>query len=1074
LDGDLTDFVYTVDASDPRALTYDDRGPSVWGPFRYIQVPADPWSIVINPTDGRAYGLGLTTHEVFALDLVSNPIRYVDMKGERSVSSVRFTDADGSGSDPDFKLLSVNAALLENETIRIQLAGGTLRLYHPAPGPGGIDSLFRADSGDAGATFVDAAGGADLVPTSEWAAAGIGALAVGRVSGRLEGLVAGTALDGARSIGRIQSNADALDIDLFAGAEIVPTVGGWDAGGVFDPDFWVEDGIYDAWWTGGSTGFGRAIGHASGSNLSALQRAGDPTLVDGEDGLVLERDPSGWDSGGVVGPAVLRTGTTGEWFLYYTGYAAGATTPGGLPPGLAIGLAVSSDAVTYARSPFGVVGTSSVLQRGAPGEWDDVAVAQPSVLFRNGRYHMWYQGFDGGNWSTGLAHSTDGLLWTKDDRNPVFRGVVDADGIPRRAFMFAASNGGYYHLEGDVSGRMSDFAEEGAIFVGSSSPLSFRIVGGQALGQGDSGTFDAGGVGSPAPTGVNGLVAYLGHDGGRRRVGLAVDAGAALIRTGVVTFAGFTGSLESLNGDDPTAVPLSLDVRTDSTGLSWAAIEVGEGISLASGNLTQGSTMSAVPGATPAVTTGEAGTFHDEAVRSASLLLTDDGLCRLYFEADDGTTQRIGLAVAQGCENLAGSEPVIALDRGAAGTWDDGALRSPTVLFDPSDDLFHMWYVGSDGDTDAVGYATSTDGTTWERHRDGSGTVPVYDPTILAFAGDGVTRLAAEIIPTGYQLWFEGDQSSVRRIGRARSPNGSDFIEVPNPTTAGDYFEIDTRQGDTSPSSGIYLGDSSVSSSPIIDGILVHAAGASDLILSPDGRFGLVANKRAPYVIVVDLYDDSSGDYVDANHHDIEAVIVIPQISSRMVGIRELRFSADGSDLYALLGPLVRPGSGDDAVRRGPEGLLRLDWASFADEPQARAIREGVLTGWMPAARGAEEPNGYVDDVSVGPLGLNLSRDGSRAYFANFNDNSFWILDLEAGARGAIVKIVDGLDERPSEVALSPDEKLAYVSASFGRLYGSAASSTLHVIDIDETSPTFGTVLTTLTNVSSRAEAGCE
>jgi hypothetical protein len=31
----------------------------------------------------------------------------------------------------------------------------------------------------------------------------------------------------------------------------------------------------------------------------------------------------------------------------------------------------------------------------------------------------------------------------------------------------------------------------------------------------------------------------------------------------------------------------------------------------------------------------------------------------------------------------------------------------------------------------------------------------------------------------------------------------------------------------------------------------------------------------------------------------------------------------------------------------------------------------------------------------------------------------------------------------------------------------------MHVIDVDESSDTFGTVLTTLSNVSSRAEAGC-
>ncbi len=1071
LDGDLTDPIYVVDASDPRAPAFHDAAPRSWGPFRYVQVPADPWSVVVNPATRRAYGLGLTTHEVFALDLVTDPISYVDLVGERSVSKARFVDADGSGSDPDFELLAVDSDLLENETITVEMAGGTVRLYHPAPGAGGVDSLFRADSGDAGATFVPAAGGADLAPgDSTWAAGGLGAVSIGRVSGRLEGLAAGTATDGTRTIGRLQADGNALDWALFASPEVLPLDGGWDAAGVFDPEFWAETDLFDVFWSGGA-GLGEAIGHAAGGDLSSLTRAGDATLGAVEDGVVLAADSAGWDAGGVFGPSVLRNGSTGEWLLYYTGYADGPDTPEGLPPGLAIGLAVADAPDAFTRSPFGVAGTSVVLARGAEGAWDDVAVAQPSVLFRNGRYHLWYQGFDGATWATGLAHSIDGTTWTKDPRNPVYDGVVDADGLPRRAFASSAATGGYYFLEGDVSGVLSDFAEEGPVFEGSSSPVKFRIVGGQALGQGESGAFDETGVGSPSSVGTGDLVAYLGHSGGRRRAALAVDGGASLVPAGTLDFDGFTGAAASLNGADPRAVPLSLDLRTHG-GVTWAAIEVSGAIYLASGDLSAGSTLTAENGGAPVVEPLEAGEFDDGGVSVPGLVVTD-ATCRLFYEADDGTNQRIGSVEAPTCDALAAAPHVLALDRGAAGTWDDASLRSPTAVVDDAG-TWHLWYVGSDGETPLVGHATSADGVSWERRRGSAGgPAPVYDPTTLAFAGDGVTRLAAEVVPTGFVLWFEGEQGGVRRIGRARSPDGVDFIEITNPTTAGDRFEIDTRAGDTSASSGIYLGDSSLDASSFVDGILVHGAGAADLILSPDGRFGLVANKRAPYVIVVDLHDDSTDDYVDANVHDIEAILVVPQISNRMIGVRELAFGPDGTELYALLGPLVNPGSSDESSRRGPEGLLRFDWTQFADEPRARAVREDMITGYMPAARGAEEPEGYADDVSVGPIGLTLSEDGSRAYFANFNDNSFWILDLEAGARGAVRAVVDGLDERPSEVALSPDGTLAYVSNSFGRLHGAAASTTLQVIDVDEDSPTFGTVLTTLTNVSSRAEAGC-
>lgn len=1070
LDGDLTDPIYTIDATNPRDLGFHDRGPRQFGPFRYVQVPADPWSIVISPSDRRAYGLGLTTHEIFALDLVTDPLSYVDLVGERSVSKARFIDADESGSDPDFELLAVDTDLLQNETMRVELAGGTVRIYHPGPGPDGIDALFRADSGDAGASFVAAAGGADLIPgDSTWADGGIGAASVARISGRLEGLVAGTASDGTRSIGRAQATDNAIDWSLFNNPEVEPLGAGWDAAGVFDPEFWIDSGTYDVFWSGGDA-LGEAIGHAAGSSLSLLEREGDPTLGALEDGIVLAAADGEWDSGGVFGPSVLRNGSTSEWLLYYTGFAEGPDTPEGLPPGLAIGLATSDVPSSFTRTAFGAAGTSVVLGRGATGEWDDAAVTHPSVLFRNGRFHLWYQGFDGASWATGLAHSVDGVTWTKDHRNPVYEGVVDESGLPRRAFVSSVASGGYYTLEGDVSGTLREFAEEGPIFEGSSSSIRFRIVGGQALGQGDSGTFDEDGVGSPSPVGVGDLVAYLGHDSGRRRAALAVDGGAALVRAGTLDFEGFTGAAATLNGSDPSAVPLSLDFRTVGN-VTWAAVEVADAIYLASGDLSTGSTLQAANGGAPIVVPLEAGEFDDSGVSVPALLVTDTS-CRLYYEADDGNAPRIGLVEAPTCDELGTAPHQLTLDRGAAGTWDDASLQSPTALIDPAG-LFHLWYIGSDGETPQVGHATSTDGVSWSRERSGEQPVPVYDPTNLAFAGEGITRLAAELHPAGFVLWFEGSQGGIRRIGRARSPDGVDFIEVTNPTTAGDRFEIDTRRGDASVSSGIYIGDSGVTSSPIVDGVLVHGAGASELILSPDGKFGLVANKRTGYIIVLDLYDDSTDDYVDANVNDIEAILTIPQVGTRMIGIRELKFSPDGNDLYALLGPLVNPGSGTEAARRGPEGLLRLDWTQVTDEPIARAIRENIVTGWMPAARGSEEPEGYDDDVSIGPIGLTLSTDGSRAYFANFNDNSFWVLDVTAGARGAVLAMVDGLDERPSEVALSPDGTLAYVSTSFGELHGSAASSTMHVIDVDESSDTFGTVLTTLSNVSSRAEAGC-
>ncbi len=54
-----------------------------------------------------------------------------------------------------------------------------------------------------------------------------------------------------------------------------------------------------------------------------------------------------------------------------------------------------------------------VLRRGTAGEWDGVDALNPSIQKVRGIYHNLYSGFDGRTWHTGLATSTDGIVWTK-------------------------------------------------------------------------------------------------------------------------------------------------------------------------------------------------------------------------------------------------------------------------------------------------------------------------------------------------------------------------------------------------------------------------------------------------------------------------------------------------------------------------------------------------------------------------------------------------------------------------------------------------------------------------------------
>ncbi|MEJ2196191.1 MAG: hypothetical protein P8X73_15210, partial [Ignavibacteriaceae bacterium] len=55
-----------------------------------------------------------------------------------------------------------------------------------------------------------------------------------------------------------------------------------------------------------------------------------------------------------------------------------------------------------------------ILTRGVNGEWDDVLVANPYVIFDGTTYHLWYGGYDGSTGTNiGYATSVDGISWTK-------------------------------------------------------------------------------------------------------------------------------------------------------------------------------------------------------------------------------------------------------------------------------------------------------------------------------------------------------------------------------------------------------------------------------------------------------------------------------------------------------------------------------------------------------------------------------------------------------------------------------------------------------------------------------------
>ena len=1065
-EGTLNDVVFFVDTTDPRHLTFDDRAPRDFGPYAFLSVPADPWSVRINPYTGRAYVLSLTTHLVSGLDLSSDPVRFLDLLGEWEVGTAEFDDADDSGSAPDFQLLGVQDAGLEDETITVDWQDGTTRLYYPAADGAGGFGLFQADSSD-GRTFSVLAGGPTLEGSRDWAFGGLDTATMAFNNDRIEGFVAGTDDFGVRRIGRLTSPDHAIDWNLGGTPVLEPLDGGWDAPSVTDPEWMITpDGRHHLWFTGGP-GLGSAIGHAEGSAATSLARLGDADLVAGDEGVVLRPDPAGFDAAAVFAPAVIRSSSPESFRMYYSGHAdAGAQ---GVPDGLAIGLAISDRADGgFVRTDRGLGGSAVVLGPGGPGEWDSAGVTMPAAFPSNDRWYLYYQGFDGSDWRTGRATSVDGITWVKDPTNPVFDGVVDAADLPRRAFAWKAAPGGWYRVEGDVTGPILADAFEGQVYDSLGSPVLFRIVGGQALGRGPVGSDDVSGVGSAASAADGEPVLYVGRNGDRRRLQLAADRGAGLSRLGPVTLSGFDGGLSALNGATPELPVRAVDAALLADGTTVAALQTNGAIVVAGGTLSDQDTAPALAALATAVVPAGGAEFDADTVASPSLV-ERDGELLLFYEGVNADTRAIGLATsADGGASWTREGAV--LSRGAAGTWDDAWVAEPTVVWDADAALYHLWYRGSDGDATRFGYASSPDGRAWTRHTDSEGvTRSIWNAAVFSFSPDGAQNPQVRATADGFRMFFDAELEGTVRIARATSSDGLTWNLQLNPTTAGDRFTITTRRGDDDPATGVYLGDGG-RNNRLIDGFLIHGAGASEMVISPDGRWGVVANKRDRFLIVIDLFDDSRDGYIDANYHDIEAVIAIPQ-SHGMVGVRDLVFTDGGETLWATLGPLIQPGAGDRGF--GLEGLLRLDW-QMEDDDRPRAILDGMITGFLPVARGVEEDRGYTTEVSVGPSSVAINRAGDRAYVTNFNDNSLYVLDLVSGARGAVIDVIRGIDENPWEVVLSPDERVAYVANYYGVQRATAQHSTVQVVDVDEASPTYGQVLTRLSNIGSRAEAGCE
>lgn len=179
-----------------------------------------------------------------------------------------------------------------------------------------------------------------------------------------------------------------------------PGSGAWDEAEIFRPMVIIDGGAYVMWYSGLNAGetTNYKIGRAVSTDGITWTKDADP---------VLEPTGSGWESVHVAAAWVIKM-PDGEnpYKMWYTG------TNDPTREAAQIGFAESADGITWTRH-----GSNPVLLPGVSGDWDDLGVAGPVVLYDPTSatpYKMWYKGWRADQSGyLGYATSTDGITWTK-------------------------------------------------------------------------------------------------------------------------------------------------------------------------------------------------------------------------------------------------------------------------------------------------------------------------------------------------------------------------------------------------------------------------------------------------------------------------------------------------------------------------------------------------------------------------------------------------------------------------------------------------------------------------------------
>ena len=151
------------------------------------------------------------------------------------------------------------------------------------------------------------------------------------------------------------------------------------------------------------------------------------------------------------------------------------------------------------------------------------------------------------------------------------------------------------------------------------------------------------------------------------------------------------------------------------------------------------------------------------------VVIKKDGVFHMWYTGQARGHSWIGHATSSDGKEWKrlGPKPVLSPEE----KWENVAVMCPHVLWDEKARTFRMWYSGGEqNEPNAIGYATSRDGDTWEKSKDN----PIFRPDPKTeWEKDRVT--ACQVIPHGdwYLMFYIGFRDEPHaQIGIARARTG--------------------------------------------------------------------------------------------------------------------------------------------------------------------------------------------------------------------------------------------------------------------------------------------------------------